>query len=130
MGVSTQWVPAPRNSLFWDRPARNRLEPGGLVITMGRTVTARHSARRSGAHELKAFSVDLVHALESFDVLGHAGIFAVEVIRPLELVEAGLGHLPSSMSRRFRIWVMLFAELDQTAEHEVPFEPEAGYGPP
>ena len=40
---------------------------------------------------LQVFAVDLGHALELFDVLGHAGVFVVEVLATLELVGGGLG---------------------------------------
>jgi hypothetical protein len=42
---------------------------------------------------LQVFAVDLGHALELFDVLGHAGVFVVEVLAALELVGGGLGVL-------------------------------------
>lgn len=42
---------------------------------------------------LQIFLVDLGHALQFFDVLGHAGVFVVEVVAAGELVEAGLGVL-------------------------------------
>ena len=52
------------------------------------------AGRRVGALIwLQVFAVDLGHALEFFDVLRHAGVFVVEVLATLELVEAGLGVL-------------------------------------
>ena len=42
---------------------------------------------------LQVFTIDLGHAMELFDMLGHAGVFVVEVLAALELVRGGLGVL-------------------------------------
>ena len=53
------------------------------------------TARRSGPFfttwlQLQIFAVDLGHALQFLDVLGHAGVLVVEVVASCEFVEAWL----------------------------------------
>ena len=74
---------------------------------------------------LQVFAVDFGHALEFFDVLGHAGVFVVEVVAAGELVEAGLGVL-ALLDLQVPVVGHAGAGGDQAAQDHVLLETEAG----